>query len=254
MQLQGFSGIQPGLGAQHAFGVGQAAPMHMMMQLIQVLIQMLGQMGGGRAAGGFPMGQNPGFGGSGAGFGGQRGGGSPIQDFRGGPGPGELSNQGLGAPLSHHSPELSSAPFAGTGGGDLAAKLPQSMKSLASHFQAAGAKYNIDPKFLAAISMLETGKGTSSAFRNKRNAMGVSNSRGPISFQNPAQSIYRMAKTLSNPKGPYRRANTIAGIGRVYAPPGAGNDPNGTNGYWPRGVSKYYAKLGGNPSAAVLRR
>ena len=128
------------------------------------------------------------------------------------------------------------------------------MKNLAQHFQSAGEKYNIDPKFLAAISMLETAKGTSSAYRNKRNAMGVSNSRGPIRFNNPSESIYKMAKTLSSRTGPYKNANTIAGIGRIYAPPGAGNDPNGTNGYWPRGVSKYYKQLGGDPSAAVLKR
>lgn len=99
--------------------------------------------------------------------------------------------------------------------------------------------------------MLETGKGTSSAFRNKNNAMGVSNSRGPVRFNNPAESIYKMAQTLSRKNGPYGRANTIAQIGRIYAPPGAGNDVNGTNGTWPSGVSKYYQMLGGNPGAAV---
>ena len=84
MQLQGFSGIQQGFGTQRAFGGAQAAPMLMMMQLLQALIQMLGQMGGGQAAGGFPMGQNPGFGGGNFGGGGH-GGGSPLEGFRGGP-------------------------------------------------------------------------------------------------------------------------------------------------------------------------
>lgn len=133
-------------------------------------------------------------------------------------------------------------------------KLPAPLQGLADKFQQAGQKYNVDPKFLAAISMMETGKGTSSAFRNKNNAMGVSNSKGPIRFNDPAESIERMAKGLANPKGYYRKATTINQIGRIYAPPGAGNDPNGTNGHWPAGVSKFYQQLGGNPGAQVVFR
>lgn len=133
-------------------------------------------------------------------------------------------------------------------------KLPGPLQGLADKFQQAGQKYNVDPKFLAAISMMETGKGTSSAFRNKKNAMGVSNSKGPIRFNDPAESIERMAKGLANPKGYYRKATTINQIGRIYAPPGAGNDPNGTNGHWPAGVSKFYKQLGGDPSAQVVFR
>jgi hypothetical protein len=133
-------------------------------------------------------------------------------------------------------------------------KLPPKLQHLADKFQQAGQKYNVDPKFLAAISMMETGKGTSSAFRNKNNAMGVSNARGPISFKDPAESIEKMAKGLSNPKGYYRNATTINQIGRIYAPPGAGNDPHGTNGHWPAGVSKYYRELGGDPSKPVIFR
>ena len=139
-------------------------------------------------------------------------------------------------------------------GDSLAKGLPKPLKGLANDFVAAGKKYNIDPRFLAAISMLETGNGTSSAFRNKNNAMGVSNRSGPIRFKNKADGIYKMAKTLANPNGYYKGATTINKIGRIYAPPGAGNDPNGTNGYWPRGVSKFYRQLGGDPSQAVLQR
>jgi hypothetical protein len=146
------------------------------------------------------------------------------------------------------------APGIGQVDPELINKLPAPLKHLAPVFVDAGKKYGIDPKFLAAISMLETGKGTSKAFRYKNNAMGVSDRRGPISFSNPAESIYRMARTLANPKGPYRGANTINGIGRIYAPPGAGNDVHGTNGYWATGVSKFYRMLGGDPSQAVLRR
>ncbi len=163
------------------------------------------------------------------------------------------------------APQGSSPPSSGTTSGgsgrfrnvtaeSLGARLPAKMRSLAQDFVDAGQVHGIDPRFLAAISMLETRRGTSSAFRNKNNAMGVSNSRGPIRFSNKSASIHKMARTLANPRGYYRNATTINRIGRIYAPPGAGNDPHGTNGYWPRGVSKYYRQLGGDPSAQVVFR
>lgn len=248
---------------------GQQNPMMgMFMQLMQMMMTlMMGQMsqmtGGQPGMGAMSALQNPGFGGvpGGAGFpggfNGAPGGYSPatgMNNFLGAPGgtPGRPGNFGGGGPSGLTNTPNASVPFAGVNSNqDWAAKLPPALRNLAPHFQAAGQRFNVDPKFLAAISMLETGKGTSNAFRNKNNAMGVSNSRGPISFSNPADSIYKMAETLSRRNGPYRGASTIAQIGRIYAPPGAGNDPNGTNGYWPRGVSKYYQQLGGNPQVAV---
>jgi len=125
------------------------------------------------------------------------------------------------------------------------------MRHLAPAFEKYGKQYNLDPRFLAAISMLETGNGTSKAFKNQKNAMGVSDSKGPISFSSTEQSIERMARVLASGTGPYKGARTIAEIGKIYAPPGAGNDPNGTNGHWPAGVSKYYQQLGGDPSKPV---
>lgn len=126
-----------------------------------------------------------------------------------------------------------------------------SLAPLEGAFIEAGKKHGVDPRFLAAVSMLETAGGTSSAFRRKRNAMGVSNSKGPISFGNHKDSIERMARVLASSKGPYAGKNTIAEIAGVYAPPGAGNDPKGTNGYWPTGVAKYFQMLGGNPKSRV---
>lgn len=242
--------------------------MGMMMQLMQMMMTlMMGQMsqmssGGQPGMGGMSPFQNPGFGGIPGGTGSPNGqcglppGYSPgggLNNFLGAPGGGSIAPGNFGgAPGGLNGAGNASAPFAGVGGNqDWAAKLPPALRNLAPHFQAAGQRFNVDPKFLAAISMLETGKGTSNAFRNKNNAMGVSNSRGPISFGHPAESIYKMAETLSRRNGPYGRASTIAQIGRIYAPPGAGNDPNGTNGYWPSGVSKYFQMLGGNPFAAV---
>jgi len=122
--------------------------------------------------------------------------------------------------------------------------LPSKLAPLADDFVKYGKQYGVDPRFLSAISRLETANGTSSAFRNKNNAMGVSNAKGPISFSSASQSIERMARVLSSKKGPYGRATTLKEIARIYAPPGAGNDPNGTNSYWPRGVAKYLRQMG----------
>ena len=135
--------------------------------------------------------------------------------------------------------------------GETSMNIPATLAPHRKTFVEEGLKHSIDPRFLAAISMLETANGTSSAFRNKNNAMGVSNSKGPISFESVNGSIARMARVLASPNGPYRNAHTIAEIAAVYAPPGAGNDPNGTNGYWATGVSKFYKQLGGNPAARI---
>ena len=130
--------------------------------------------------------------------------------------------------------------------------LPAPLAPLREAFVAEGMRHNIDPRFLAAISMHETAAGTSSAYRTKNNAMGVSNSTGPISFQDSRESIARMARLLGSlSSGPYKNARTIADIGRIYAPPGAGNDPGNLNPHWAAGVAKYYQALGGNPLAQI---
>lgn len=109
-------------------------------------------------------------------------------------------------------------------------------------FIAAGNKYGIDPNFLMAIAMHETGKGTSSAFRNKNNAMGVSGSGGPRSFGSVEESIDYMAGQLK--KNYFDKGlTTIERIGNKYAPVGAANDPKNLNGYWTGGVSRYYGEL-----------
>jgi len=133
----------------------------------------------------------------------------------------------------------------------LAGVLPRNLAPYAADFEAAGRKYGVDPKFLAAISMHETANGTSNAFRNKNNAMGISDSKGPTGQASVPASIEAMARSLTRPGGHYEGASTIPEIGGIYAPKGAGNDPRGLNGYWPGKVSEYYAALGGDPKGSV---
>lgn len=133
-------------------------------------------------------------------------------------------------------------------------KLPGPLKKYADHFQKMGEQYGVDPRFLASISMHETGNGRSSAFRNKNNAMGISNRRGPIHMSSVEKSIERMAQALSKPNGYYKGKNTIGQIGKVYAPVGAANDPNGLNGHWAKGVAKNFRMFGGDPTQQVVFR
>lgn len=130
--------------------------------------------------------------------------------------------------------------------------LPAPLAPYGEAFIKAGEKYGVDPKFLAAISIHETAGGTSNAFRNKRNAMGISDAKGPTMQKSVEDSIDAMARSLTRKGGHYEGASTIPQIGSIYAPRGAGNDPRGQNQYWPGKVAEYYAELGGNPQGSVM--
>lgn len=109
-------------------------------------------------------------------------------------------------------------------------------------FMDAAARNGLDPKLLMAIAMHETGRGTSSAFRNKKNAMGVSDAKGPRAFASVEDSIYFMARQLKRnylDKG----LRTVEQIGAKYAPIGAENDPRGLNKNWVDGVNRYLNEL-----------
>jgi hypothetical protein len=138
-------------------------------------------------------------------------------------------------------------PTSQVGGAINESALPAPLRKYASSFQEQGNKYGVDPALLAAISMHETANGKSSAFRNKNNAMGVSNASGPIQMGSVEASIEKMAsllgKGINQGKGPYANAKSIEDIAKRYAPIGAGNDPRGLNKYWTSGVSANYEKL-----------
>lgn len=148
-------------------------------------------------------------------------------------------------------PKMGGAPVPGS----TSMVLPAGLAPYAGVFQTMGSRYGVDPRVLAAISMHETDSGKSSAFRGKNNAMGVSDSSGPIAFDTVDESIERMARLLgSRDSGPYKGAETINDVAGIYAPIGAGNDPGSLNQYWKTGVSNYLSKLGGDPSAPIRVR
>lgn len=90
-----------------------------------------------------------------------------------------------------------------------------------------------------AISKHETGKWTSSAFKNRHNMGGVMCSTGLKTYESLEDGIDDFVRLLHNryfSKG----LNTINKIGAVYCPIGASNDPKGVNVYWIPTVTKYY--------------
>ena len=137
---------------------------------------------------------------------------------------------------------------------DWAERLPERLRPYAGAYQAAGERHNVDPRFLAAISMQETGNGGSSAFRNKNNAMGISGKGRPKRFSSVESSIDTMASTLAKRDGYYAGKNTISSIANTYAPLGAANDPRGLNAHWHKNVSRNFRNLGGDPSQPVVDR
>ncbi len=126
----------------------------------------------------------------------------------------------------------------------LRAALPRQAQHLAQSFVDAGRRHNIDPLVLASISRHETANFTSNAFRNRNNAMGISSATGPRNMSSHAASIDQQARTLANPNGPYRNANTVRQMWGVYAPgPATGqrqvrNDPNNLNRHWGPGIAQ----------------
>ncbi|MEH7273621.1 glucosaminidase domain-containing protein [Neobacillus vireti] len=109
-------------------------------------------------------------------------------------------------------------------------------------FEEAGRKYDIDPALLAAISIHETGNGTSNAARFKYNVTGMMGKNGLKTYSSIEESIFDMARNLRQnylDKGKL----TIAQIGAKYAPIGAANDPTQLNNHWVTGVQHYFKTL-----------
>ena len=122
-------------------------------------------------------------------------------------------------------------------------KIGKPIQNLKSTYEKAGAKYNINPAFLMAISIVETGHGKSSAFKTKKNAMGVTDKKIVRTFTKVEDSINHMAKILADPNGPYAGLTTVDQLATKYAPAGAANDVNKTNPGWPKLVKKLMKQL-----------
>jgi len=77
--------------------------------------------------------------------------------------------------------------------------LPPPADKLAPMFLTYAKAFDLNPLFLVAISQHETGRWTSSVFKNKNNAMGISGQHGALTMPSYEESIRRMARSLSSP-------------------------------------------------------
>ena len=109
-----------------------------------------------------------------------------------------------------------------------------------------GIAYQVNPALAAAISMHETGNGTSSAARNKNNLFGFMTNGGATleTFSTLEESIKRGIRNLSL-NYLHQGLTTVQAIQRKYAPVGAANDPNGLNSGWVSGVVSFYRRITG---------
>lgn len=109
-------------------------------------------------------------------------------------------------------------------------------------------EYEIDPVLMMAISLHETGYGTSNALRSKNNPGGLMDpyqgSRVLMSFPTLEDGIEAMARTLHN-RIIRDGLNTVEKLANVYAPIGADNDPHGLNQHWLPNVLNIANDLGG---------
>lgn len=76
----------------------------------------------------------------------------------------------------------------------------------------AGKKYNVNPTFLVAIGMQESGRGTSSAALKKNNIGGITLKSGQKKFVNVEDCIYDMAQIIN--KRISERLTTVDAIGK----------------------------------------
>lgn len=115
----------------------------------------------------------------------------------------------------------------------------------ASDFVRVGSKYGIDPRFLVAISGIETSFGKAGS--GLRNPFGWNSAR---KYKGPREVLELIGAGLAKKGGFYSGKDTIDAIGATWAPPGAQNDAGGNSG-WPAAVRQFYKEMGGNPTGRV---
>lgn len=117
------------------------------------------------------------------------------------------------------------------------------LKGREDQYEKLGKKYGVDPVLAMAISMAETGRGTSDGIKYKHNVGGMmspsSNWKKMIQFDNINQGIESHIRNLSrNYKG-----MTLKQIQKKYAPRNAANDPKGLNKNWLGNVEFFYDQM-----------
>ncbi|MEW6582508.1 MAG: C40 family peptidase, partial [Actinomycetota bacterium] len=123
------------------------------------------------------------------------------------------------------------------------------LTGLGATFVAEARAAGLDPRFLVAISGAETSFGTYGPAQAIHNPFGLGPHRVYATWQD---AIAAAARNLAGPLYLGDGRVTIAAIQARWAPLGAANDPTNLNSNWTRGVSRFYAELGGDPTGSVF--
>ncbi|RHW33319.1 conjugal transfer protein [Neobacillus notoginsengisoli] len=153
----------------------------------------------------------------------------------------KLSNISL-PPLSEAAGISTGLTSGGIDASSLNRYLKGALQGTGEHFVEAGKQYSINPALLAAISIHETGNGSSNAARYKFNVAGMMGKSGLKTYSSVRDSIFDMARNLRKNYLDEGKL-TISQIGAKYAPIGAGNDPTNLNNHWVTGVNRQFASL-----------
>ncbi|MFC0243577.1 phage tail tape measure protein [Rhodopseudomonas telluris] len=105
----------------------------------------------------------------------------------------------------------------------------------------------IDPSLLAGVIAHETGRGRAVSGNNPGGVMDPATGYArKQQFVDLNSGINRTAEVVA--KNFRKAGGNIDTMGRLYAPLGAANDPNGLNGNWPAGVKRFKNELGTGPT------
>lgn len=121
-------------------------------------------------------------------------------------------------------------------------KLGGRLAGMGQVFMDAGKANNLDPAFIAAIAIHESGNGTSDAIKNKNNTMGMmdpaTNWKTIAYYPSIQSSIHAAAGTINR-----YSATTLGEVGAKYCPVGADNDPTKLNQHWIPRVASYLKSM-----------
>lgn len=116
------------------------------------------------------------------------------------------------------------------------------LKNKGEIFIEAGKKYGVDPLFLAALTIHESGNGKSRFSREYNNTCGLLFKDKPRKFKSVKECIFFCAERLH--KYYHKEGKvTVTQVGLKYCPPICHNDPSGLNRHWAGGIVKHMEKL-----------
>jgi soluble lytic murein transglycosylase-like protein len=111
---------------------------------------------------------------------------------------------------------------------------------------AAASKYGVSPLLVASVMAQETGRGKNVSKNNPGGIMDAANKfRTKKKFDSIDEGIDATAKVIA--KNYEQGGKTVEGMGKLYSPPGAANDPKGLNNDWVSGVQKFMGLFSQEP-------